>query len=84
MGVTLVLENRAESSKNRALSKKPKGNTLKYGIIYIATRLFLAMSKPVTQFSSMTISRNCWTGSKYANLNVTPTLRIYISFKGRS
>ena len=37
----------------------------KYGIIDIATRLFLAMSRPVTQFSSMTIKyRRCWTGSK--------------------
>ena len=41
---------------------------LKYGIINIATWLFLAMSKPVTQFLSMTIkSRRCWTGSKLAN-----------------
>ena len=32
------------------------------------------MSKPVTQFSCMTIkSRRCWTGSKLANLNATPT-----------
>jgi hypothetical protein len=28
MGVTLVPEHRAESSKNRALSKKPKGRRL--------------------------------------------------------
>ena len=36
-----------------------------YGIINIATRLFLAMSRPVTHFSSMTIKyRRCWTGSK--------------------
>jgi hypothetical protein len=32
------------------------------------------MSRPVTQFSSMTIKyRRCWTGSKKANLNLTPT-----------
>ena len=32
----------------------------KYGIISITIRLFLAMSRPVTQFSSMTIkSRRC-------------------------
>ena len=46
----------------------------KYGIINITTRLILAMSRPVTQFSSMAIKyRRCWTGSKEANLNVTPT-----------
>ena len=39
----------------------------KYGVINIALRLFLAMSRPVTQFSSMTVkSRRCWTGSKKA------------------
>ena len=37
----------------------------KYDIINIATRLLLAMSRPVTQFQSMTIKfRRCWTGSK--------------------
>ena len=39
-----------QSLCNQVIMRQPK-----YGIINIAPRLFLAMSRPVTQFSSMTI-----------------------------
>ena len=48
-----------QSLCNQVIMRQPK-----YGIINIAPRLFLAMSRPVTQFSNMTFYRRCWTGSK--------------------
>ena len=48
-----------QSLCNQVIMRQPK-----YGTINIAPRLFLAMSRPVTQFSSMAIKYRCWTGSK--------------------